>query len=602
MSRESRDHSDPRFTDPRFTPARPWQDLLGFLACVIVGLSLLWWIAREPATGAREPARPPAARFVDVTTPSGIDFIHENGAYGDKLLPESMGGGVAVFDYDNDGAVDLLFVNSGEWPWRRSRAGGPRGVAALYRNDGNGRFANVTAGSGLDAAFYGMGAACADYDNDGWTDVFITGVGEWRLYKNLGGGRFADVTRAAGLEPSTPRWSTSAAWLDVDNDGLLDLFVGHYVQWSPERDRRETFTYDGKTRAYGPPRLFPGTFPTLYHNEGGGRFADVSARAGLLVTNAAGEPLAKTLGVAPVDLDADGWMDLVLANDTVQNLVFRNERNGVFREIGARTGIAFDALGAPRGAMGIDTARFQGDDALAIAIGNFANEMNSLYVAQNDPLHFADEAIRAGLGPASQDLLKFGLFFFDYDLDGRLDVLTANGHLDPDIGRFLPRQSYRQPAQLFWNHGGGREEQFVAVSPDRAGPDLFAPLAGRGSAFGDWDGDGDLDVVICQVGGPPRLFRNDQQLGHAWVRVRLRGRAANRDGIGAWVRLRAGGQSQSRQVMPTKGYLSQSELTLTFGLGHATAVDDAEVVWPGGKRQRIPKLQIRAVNLVEEAP
>ncbi len=589
-----------------------WPDLAGFLACVVAGLAVLWWIAREPAgrDGGHDEVHPPNARFSDVTTTSGVRFVHDTGADGEKLLPETMGGGVAFFDYDNDGAPDLLFINSGPGPWQRAgatnrSAAGPAAgpTLALYRNDGTGHFREATVGSGLEHAhFYGMGTACADFDNDGWIDVFVTGVGDQRLFKNLGGGRFIDLTQAAGLVAGTNRWSTSAAWLDYDNDGRLDLFVGRYVEWSPARDRRENFTYDGRSRAYGPPRLFTGAFPALYHNEGGGRFRDVSREAGILVTNTAGEPLAKTLGVAPVDLDADGWIDIILANDTVQNLVFRNEHNGTFREIGARSGIAFDSYGAARGAMGIDTARFGGDEALAIAIGNFANEMNSLYVTQNDPLHFADEAIRAGLGPASQDLLKFGLFFFDYDLDGRLDVLTANGHLDPDIERFAPRQRYRQPAQLFWNHRGGAGGQFVAVTSAQAGEDLFRPLAGRGSAHADWDGDGDLDVVLTQVGGPPRLLRNDQNLGHAWTRIRLRGRSANRDGIGSWVHVRAGGQTLSRQVMPTKGYLSQSELTLTFGLGHAQGIDEAEVVWPGGRRQRVTGLRLSGLNVIEQEP
>ncbi len=597
MQPSTRDVASPRYT---------WRDVVGFGTCAAAGLALLWWIAREPGSTltSGDSAQPPSAGFTDVTATSGIHFIHDNGAAGEKLLPETMGGGVAFFDFDNDGAPDLLFVNSGPWPWAAPTNGAPRrpNSLALYRNDGSGHFSDVTSASGLDSTqFYGMGVACADFDNDGWVDCLITAVGDQRLFKNLGGGKFADVTRAAGLELAAAQWGTSAAWLDFDNDGRLDLFVGHYVDWTRERDLRENFTYDGRTRAYGPPRLFDGTFPTLYHNEGGGRFRDVSRAAGLLATNSIGRPLAKTLGVAPVDLDADGWIDLILANDTVQNLVFRNEHDGTFREIGARSGIAFDAFGSARGAMGIDTARFRGDDTLAVAIGNFANEMNSFYVTQNDPLHFADEAIRAGFGPASQDLLKFGLFFFDYDLDGRLDVLTANGHLDPDIERFAPKQRYRQPAQLFWNHPGGRASLFVPVSAQHAGADLFQPIAGRGSAFADIDGDGDLDIVLTQVGGPPRLLRNEQRLGHHWTRIRLRGQSANRDGIGAWLHVRAGGQTLARQVMPTKGYLSQSELTLTFGLGSAQKIDEAEVVWPGGARQKITGLRLEAVNLIPQA-
>ena len=577
-------------------------EILGFLGCVSAGLLLLWLIARDN-TGSASAARtdPPSVRFTDVTATAGITFVHRNGAYGDKLLPESMGGGVAFFDYDNDGAPDLLFVNSTDWPGHAGSATKGSRTMQLWHNDGSGHFVDATPGSGLDVNFYGMGVACGDYDNDGLVDVFITGVGENRLFKNLGGGKFADVTRLAGFPTNSGQWSTSAAWLDFDNDGRLDLFVCNYVEWSAELDHKAAFTYDGQTRAYGPPKNFRGSFPTLYHNEGNGRFTDMSARAGIQIKNPSGEPLAKALGVAPVDLDGDGWIDIIVANDTVQNLVFRNEKNGMFREIGARSGIAFDSFGATRGAMGIDTARFREDDALAVAIGNFANEMNSLYVTQSDPLHFADEADDTGLGSASKHLLKFGLFFFDYDLDGRLDVLTANGHLDPDIERFQPQQQYRQPAQLFWNHGGGRATQFVPVTAASAGPDLFKPMVGRGSACADIDGDGDLDVVLTQIAGPPLLLRNDQQLHHHWVRLKLKGTNSNRDAIGAWVKLRAGGRILAQQVMPTKGYLSQSELTLTFGLGMATGIDEAEVTWPGGHKQRLDGLRIDSVNAIQEA-
>ena len=565
---------------------------------------MLWLVARVPRSEEKGlTTEMPEARFADVTREAGIQFAHHNGAYGEKLLPETMGGGVAFFDYDNDGAPDLLFVNSSDWPWRMQdevAAGVNRRTTALYHNKGSGQFADVTSGSGLEVSSYGMGVACGDYDNDGWSDVFVTGVGTNRLFKNLGSGRFADVTTAAGISTGSNQWSTSAAWVDYDNDGRLDLFVCNYVTWSPEIDRKATFTYDGKNRAYGPPWNYRGTFPQLFHNEGGGRFIDVSARAGIQVTNQSGMPLAKSLGVAPVDLDADGWMDLIVANDTVQNLVFRNEQNGAFREIGARSGVAFDSYGATRGAMGIDTARFRDDDALGIAIGNFANEMNSLYVAQNDPLYFADEAVTAGLGPASQQLIKFGLFFFDYDLDGRPDVLTANGHLDPDIERFSPKQSYRQAAQLFWNRGGSRGMQFATVPPERAGSELFQPIVGRGSAYADIDGDGDLDVVLTQIAGAPVLLRNEQALGRHWVRTKLIGKSANRDAIGARVRIRVGNRTLVQQVMPTKGYLSQSELPLTFGLGKAAAVAEAEVIWPGGSRQRVDNLRIDGLTMISE--
>ncbi len=468
----------------------------------------------------------PYARFTDITKESGIAFLQNNGASGDKLLPETMGGGVAFFDFDNDGQQDLLFINSTWWPGHVPAGKSPT-TMALYRNLGKGRFADVTPGSGLDVAFYGMGVAIGDYDNDGLPDVFATGVGGNRLFHNEGNGKFREVTQTADVAGTNDGWSTSAAWIDYDNDGKLDLFVCNYVRWSPEIDRAANFELPKIGRAYGPPRKFQGTFPYLYHNEGNGK------------------------------------------------------------EIGARSGVAYDAYGLTRGAMGIDSARFRNDDTLGIAIGNFANEMNALYVAQRDSLLFADEATREGVGPASQKLLKFGLFFFDYDLDGRLDVLTANGHLEPEINQVDPSQKYRQPAQLFWNRGDKTGMGFQLVPPEKCGSDILKPIIGRGSAFADIDGDGDLDVVLTQVGGPPLLLRNDQKLGHHWLRLKLVGSRSNRDAIGAWIKVRAGGRTLSRQVMPTRSYLSQSELPVTIGLGQATKVEAVEIIWPSGAKQKI---------------
>jgi len=380
--------------------------------------------------------------------------------------------------------------------------------------------------------------------------------------------------------------------------------VCNYVQWSPELDRAANFELPKIGRAYGPPRNFTGTFPRLYHNDGQGRFSDVSAQAGIRLTNAAtGLPTAKSLAVKPVDADSDGWMDLIVANDTVQNFLFHNERNGTFKEIGARSGIAYDAYGLTRGAMGIDAARFRNDDTLGIAIGNFANEMNALYVAQRDTLVFADEATKEGLGAPSEKLLKFGLFFFDYDLDGRLDVLTANGHLEPEINRVQADQQYRQPAQLFWNSGGSKGASFVLVPAEKCGGDLLKPIVGRGSAYADIDGDGDLDVVLTQIGGPPLLLRNDQNLQHHWLRLKLTGTKSNHDGIGAWIKVRVAGRTLSRQVMPTRSYLSQSELPATIGLGKATKVDSVEIIWPSGATQKLAAPAIdRLTTIVESQP
>ena len=528
-----------------------------------------------PLIAPVSPDRPrveiPTAKFTDITREAGITFIHENGAYGEKLLPETMGGGVAFLDYDNDGNQDLLFINSAEWPWHVTPGKKPP-TMALYHNDGRGHFTDVTAGSGLDVSFYGMGVAVGDYDNDGLDDVFITAVGGNHLFHNDGQGKFHEVTQEAGVGGSTNDWGTCAAFIDYDNDGKLDAEVGYKI--------------DGRTRAYGQPMNFQGAFPCLYHNDGAGHFTDVSAQSGLQVKNpATGVPAAKTLGVAPVDIDRDGWIDLVLANDTVPNLLFMNQHNGTFKEIGAQSGLAFDSYGNTRGAMGIDSAYYADNGKLGIAIGNFANEMTALYVQQNTSTNFSDEAITEGIGPDSRRFLKFGLFFFDYDLDGRLDLLTANGHLEQEISKIQQSQTYAQPAQLFWNAGEPNGRCFVAVGPNKAGADLFKPIVGRGAAFADIDGDGDLDVVLTQASGPPLLLRNDQNLHHHWIRLKLIGTRSNRDAIGAWIKVRVGDRVLSRQVMPTRSYLSQSELPVTIGLGDATNPGGVEIVWPSGTKQ-----------------
>lgn len=544
----------------------------------------------------------PTARFTDITAQSGVTFTHVNGAYGEKLLPETMGGGVAFFDYDNDGAPDLLFVNSAYWPGH-APAGKPLPTMALYHNDGYGHFTDVTAGSGLDVSFYGMGVAIGDYDNDGLPDVFISGVYGNHLFHNEGHGKFKDITAQAGVGGSGKDWSTSCAWIDYDNDGHLDLFVCNYVRWSRDIDIDVGYKLVGVGRAYGQPMNFEGAFCSLFHNDGNGHFSDVSAAAGIQVRNpVTGVPAGKSLGVAPVDIDGDGFIDLVVANDGVQNFLFHNERNGTFKEIGALAGVGFDSYGRARGAMGIDAARYRNDDSLGIAIGNFATEMSALYVSQNSPLVFADEALTEGIGPAGRLLLKFGVFFFDYDLDGRLDLLTADGHLEEEIGKIQQGQQYRQPAQLFWNAGERSGACFVPVPPDKCGADLCKPLVGRGSAFADIDGDGDPDIVITQIAGPPLLLRNDQGLHHHWLRFKLIGTHSNRDAIGAWIKAHVGGQTIWRQVMPTRGYLSQSELPVTIGLGQATQVDSVEIIWPRGNHQQVPEPKVDQTTVVTEQP
>lgn len=531
---------------------------------------------------------PPNVLFTDITTSEGIHFTHVNGAIGEKLLPETMGGGCAFFDFDADGDQDLLLINSS--PWNLISGAKPeRPTMKLYRNDGKGRFEDVTEGSGLDVSFYGMGVAVGDYDNDGLSDVFISAVGENHLFHNIGAGKFKEVTAESGMkEGSHQRWSTSCAWIDYNNDGLLDLFVCNYVKWSRDLDLATNNSPTGGKRVYGPPRSFEGAHPLLYRNEGKGRFTEVSAAAGFQVKNArTGKPAAKSLAVAPVDLDGDGWIDLIVANDTVPNLVFHNQGDGTFKEIGGISGLAYDAFGNVRGAMGIDTAWFRDDGSLGVAIANFANEMNGFYVAKPNSLEFTDEGPNETVGSASRSLLKFGLLFFDYDLDGWPDLLTANGHIDEETAKTARRQGYAQPAQLFWNGGPHQSTLFTPVTAEQAGSDLFKPIVGRGSAYADIDGDGDLDVLFTQIAGSPLLLRNDQQTGHAWLRIKLVGTYSNRDAIGARITLRGRSRIWQAQVMPTRSYLSQSELPVTFGFGNGPVPSTLEVRWPRGGRQTV---------------
>jgi hypothetical protein len=556
-----------------------------------------------PTVPERPRALVPAVRFTDITAHAGITFVHHNGARGERLLPETMGGGVAVLDYDGDGRQDLLFINGTDWPWDTPSSPPPR--HALYHNEGDWHFRDTTADAGLAAGMYGMGAAIGDYDNDGFPDIFLTAVGHSRLYHNQGDGTFHDVTAAAGVAGDANDWSTCAAFLDYDQDGSLDLFVGRYIQWSREIDAEIGFKIDGRTRAYGQPTSFEGAFPRFYRNRGDGTFADVSAAVGVEVRNpVTGVPGAKSLGVAPVDVDADGWIDLVVANDTVPNCVFMNRPNPDggrrFEEIGAESGVAFDSYGNTRGAMGIDAAFHRNDDHLGIAIGNFANEMSALYVSQRAPTFFADEAIAEGIGPPTRLALTFATFFFDYDLDGWLDLLGVNGHLDEQITALQQSQQYRQAAQLFWNGLGAGHPGFIEASPAEAGPDLFTPIVGRGGAYADFDADGDLDLVLTQVAGAPLLLRNDQQTGHRWLRLHLEGTRSNRDAVGAWIHVERDGRRISRQVTATRGYLSQSELPVTIGLGSGPAPPTIEIVWPGGARQHVePEAVNRTLRIKE---
>ncbi|MDE2659894.1 MAG: CRTAC1 family protein [Acidobacteriota bacterium] len=533
------------------------------------------------------PASAQEARFVDVTEAAGIDFVHENGAFGEKYLPETMGSGVAFFDADGDGDQDLLFVNSRRWPGHRTE---PEPTAALYLNRGDGTFEDRTAGSGLDVPLYGLGAALADYDADGDQDLYLTVLGPNRLLENTGRGVFREAPHAASV--ADPGFSSVATWLDADGDGDLDLFLLNYVEWSIEEDIY--CALDGVNKSYCTPESYNGASAVLYRNDGAEGFTDVTREAGLF------NPRGKGLGVAVLDFDDDGLFDLAVANDTQPNYLYRNLGGGRFEDAGVLSGIAFAENGAARGAMGIDASDYDGDGMPDLVIGNFSNEMVSLY--HNEGVgFFIDQAPVSEIGRNSLLTLAFGAFFFDYDLDGRQDIFVANGHVENDIAAVQQRVSYRQAPHLFRNRGDGGFDEVTTASPD-----LARPMVARGAAFGDIDGDGDPDLAVSGNGGPARLFRNDGGERNGWVGFRLRGGNSNRDGIGAKIILAiedAGmTRSETRVVKSATGYASQNQLEVVFGLGAAGRAVSAEVRWPSGARSEVEAPEARRIHVVEEPP
>lgn len=538
----------------------------------------------------------PKVTFTNITDSAGIEFVHNNGGYGQKLLPETMGGGVAFFDYDNDEDPDLLFVNS--TTWEGQQPADPAPTMCLYQNDGKGNFTDVTEEVGLNVGFYGMGVAVGDIDNDGWRDLYFSAVGKNRLFKN-NQGKFVDITESSGAGGAESDWGTSCGFFDFDKDGLLDLFVCNYIEWTPEIDLGLESTLDGQNRAYAPPRAFNGAFPSLFKNLGDGKFEDVSVKANIQVKNSnTGVPVAKALGSVFFDFNGDGWQDIFVACDTVRNLVFENNKDGTFSEIGQGIGVAYDRDGNARGAMGIDVASFRDDGSVGVVIGNFANEMVSLYVAKQGSMNFTDNAVATGLGPQTRDELTFGLFFLDYDLDGRLDMMTSNGHLEDDIQKIQKSQRYEQPPHLFWNAGEEAGTEFVEVPDEEIGKDFSEPIVGRGTATADIDGDGDLDIIITASGSKPRLLRNDQETGNNWTRVRLAAKEKNLDAIGAKLEFDLGERKIVRFVSPTCSYLSQRELTSTIGLGKSSSIKSLTITWPDGSQKVVKEIELNKTNVI----
>lgn len=547
---------------------------------VAVPSSTLPWQA--PAAAAARPSGP--IQFVDITAKAGISFKHNSGAFGQKYLPETMGSGVCFLDYDNDGWQDMLFVNSMDWPGHATGKSYP----ALYHNNHDGTFTDVTHSAGLDDQMYGMGCAVGDYDNDGYDDVYITALGHNHLYHNLRNGTFADVTAKAGVGDAG--FSTGAVWLDYDNDGKLDLFVSHYVDWSIDTDQR--CTLDGVHKSYCTPAGYKGQSSTLFHNKGNGRFEDVTKAAGLY------DPGSKSLGIALLDFDNDGWLDFFVANDTEANKLYRNNHNGTFTDVGVPSGVAFSDAGNARAGMGADAADYDGSGRQSLVIGNFTNESMSLYRNEGSGL-FADQAISSGIAGASSKSLTFSALFFDYDLDGLPDIFAANGHVADDIGVVQPTVSYAQRPLLFHNRGHGR---FEDASPT-AGPALARATVGRGAAYGDIDNSGHLDLAVTVNNGFARLLSNQGGYSNDVLRIKTVGTRSNRDGIGAKVTVRCStGLRVFEMVKSGSSYLSQSELPLTFGLGKPATGKTAtlEIAWPSGHKDALRDIRPNQILTVQE--
>lgn len=535
----------------------------------------------SPTQNAPRPSGP--IEFTDVTAQAGIRFKHNSGAAGKKYLPETLGSGCAFLDYDSDGWQDVLLVNSSNWPDQK----GQKSFPALYHNNQDGTFTNTTAQAGLNVEMYGLGVAVADYDADGQPDIYITCVGPNRLFRNLGGGRFAETAAKAGVDD--PSMSTSAAFFDYDRDGHLDLFVCNYVEWSPDKD--QFCTLDGKNKSYCTPQSYKGQSSTLYHNRGNGTFENATQRAGLF------DPTGKALGVALLDYDNNGLTDLFVACDTEPNKLYKNNGNGTFTDEGIAAGVAFSEAGTPRAGMGVDAGDYDASGRQSIIIGNFTNESMALYRNEGTGL-FTDEAQASGIGKMSAQSLTFACFFFDYDLDGLPDIFAANGHVSDDISVVQPNVKYAQLPHLFRNRGKRKFEEVTA----KLGRSLQRAIVGRGAAYGDFDNDGDLDLLLTTNNGPARLLRNDNGNQNDLLRIKLAGTRSNRDGIGARVSVQtAGGAKLSAMVKTGSSYCSQSELPLTFGLGRAEDKSyTIEISWPSGGLDKIPDVKPNQALTIQE--
>ncbi len=510
-------------------------------------------------------------RFEDVTTHAGIRWKRSNGAFGKKWMPETMGGGGAFLDYNNDGLLDILLVN-GDW-WPGHPLAGARPTLALCRNDGNGRVIDVTDAVGLGISMQGMGVAVGDYDNDGFDDIYVTAVGCNRLFHNERGLRFKDVTKSSGV--GGEGWSTSAAWLDYNGDSRLDLYVCHYVRWSPETDRY----CGGAVKAYCTPVYYEGEPSRLYRNDGQGRFTDVTRQSGLFNNN------SKALGVCGIDLNGDMKTDLIVANDQEPNFVYLNAGDRTFKDVSLESGLALSEEGVARAGMGIDAADINNNGSLAVLIGNFSFQGASLHVQRAGPV-FADRSRQSGIFTPTLHCVSFGALFADLNNDGWPDALITNGHVDDLVESRTHAVRYAQPTLLFGNRGDGTFEELSRL----AGPGLAPLIVGRGAAAGDFDNDGRLDILLVPNIGRPYLLHNESPRTNHWIRFMLNGVKSNRNAIGTQVRLTAGGKTQTQQVKGGGSYCSYSDRRVHFGLGTAANIDSVEVKWPSGRTDLFKKL------------
>ena len=521
-----------------------------------------------------------ALTFTDSTKQAGIHFTHNSGATGKRYLPETLGSGCAFTDLDGDGWPDILLINSKDFTPR-----GRRSVPALYRNNHNGTFTDITRASGLDVEMYGMGVAVADYDNDGSPDIYITALDGDRLFHNEGHGHFRDVTTASGIHNAD--FGTSAAWFDYDKDGKADLLIANYVGWNLKNDL--WCSLDGATKSYCTPESYKGKSSRLYHNLGNGKFEDVTQKAGL------GDSTSKALGIAILDYNNDGWPDIFISNDTQPNKLYRNNGNGAFIEEGMQAGIAYGEDGVARGAMGTDAGDYDHSGRPHLLIGNFANQMLGLYHNEGKGF-FIDEAPSSTVGRVSLLSLTFGAFFFDYDLDGWDDIFAANGHIEPEINRVQPKVQYREPPLLFRNQSRGRFEDVSAM----LGADFARPIVARGAAYADFDHDGDLDVLINTNNGPAILYTNQGGNRNNWLTVHLTGTKSNRSALGAIVRIESALGKQWKTVHSGSSYCSQSDLALTFGLAQDKTVTSLSIEWPSGARQQFKNLSPNQLLTIDE--